>query len=182
MKKQKQFITNNAVKYWKKEVKSGRLHVATQGEKIYILNGYNAFVIPNNKYLFETLVQPATLRPAPEDGRAYIWISGEMREEPAQNTVDIVERSITAAEHEATRTPVIYEYKENAHRIYKLHNGDLVAINEKYDSMVDFSFSVSLKMNKRIAPLIVTHGEITAVLMPVNIESLKLKINGLLED
>lgn len=173
MKKSDFFITGNATKYWKKEVKNGRLQVATKDDKIYILNGYNAFVIPNNAFVYELLVQPATLRPAPENGRAHIWNNGIMREDRAEGTINIFERLLAAETAPAERTRWIVDADDDKTcRVYKRQRGDIVGIDTKYDSMVDFTFNHTATMAGNKCPVIITSGEFVALLMPVYLAKL----------
>lgn len=166
MKKASFFITSEATKYWKKEVKNGRLQVATKGDKIYILNNYNAFIIPNNPYVYAELVQPATLRPAPEDGRAFIWLHGGLREDSADDTVNIIERNIEEGTGAAERTRFTVDVETAAYRVYKAANGQLAAVNAKYDSMVEHSFSHELTMKDQHSPAILRDGDFLALLLP----------------
>lgn len=182
MKKNDFFITGNATKYWKKEVKNGRLQIATKEDKIYILNGYNAFIIPNNAFVYELLVQPATLRPAPEDGRAHIWINGIMREDSAADTINIIDRLLTAETAPVERTRwTVDAGDDKTLRIYKRQRGDVIGIDTKYDSMVDFSFRHSGTMAGNKCPAIFTSGDFIALLLPVNNPSITDWARALLE-
>lgn len=182
MKKHTYFITAAATKYWKKEVKSGNLRIATSGEKIYIVNGYNAFVIPNNNYIFSELVQPATLCPAPADGSAYIWRNGKMQEDRAADTVNIVERILSANTGAVERTRFSVDAGgDKTCRIYKLSNDSLGMIDVKYESMVDFTFSHTATMANNKAPAVFHSGEFIAVLLPVHPRSLGDWVNQLAE-
>lgn len=174
MKKNNYFITNEAVKYWKKEIKNGHFRVATEGESIYLVNGYNAFVIPNNAYIFAELVQPATLRPAPEEGRAYIWQNGNSREEAAAVTTNIVKRVLNNDAPPVKRTPLVCDSKckGGAVRVYKLENGDCAGIDTRFDAMVDFSFSHTARMTSDRSPAVITSGDFIAVLLPVHMPEL----------
>ena len=167
MKKHNYFITNEAVKYWKKEAKSGRLHVARSGDKTYIVNSYSAFVIPANPLLYENLVQPATLRPGPEDGKSQIWKNGEYYEEPATETVRMVENILSENTDTVNRTPFTMDVETGVIRIYKLASGALAGINVKYDAMVDFSFGHTAVMANPKAPAVFRSGDFTALLLPV---------------
>lgn len=164
------FVTSAATKYWKKEVKNGRLHVATQGDKIYIVNSCSAFVIPNNQYIFAELVQPATMRPAPADGAAHIWRNGDFREDTAAGTVDLVTCILNAAQDAAPveRTRFSVDIEKDTHRVYKLTGGAAAMVNSKYDCMVDRTFRHTAKMANNKAPLILSDGEFTGILMPVH--------------
>lgn len=173
MKKGTYFITAAAVKHWKKEVKSGNLRIATSGDKIYIVNSYNAFVIPNNNYIYSELVQPASLHPAPADGIAYIWRNGEMREDRAADTVNLVERIISADAGIVERTRFSVDTSDGKTcRIYKLSGGALAMVNADYDSMVDFTFKHAATMASDKSPAVFRSEHFTAVLLPVHPRSL----------
>lgn len=174
MKKANYFITAAATKYWKKEVKGGNLRIATTEEKIYILNGYNAFVIPNNKYIFADLVQPATMRPAPEVGRAHIWINGNMSEGSAKETTDIVDRILSADTAAVKRTQFTVDTTNGDNlRIYKLESGKIVGINSKYDSMIDFRIPCTSTMATPRTPAVFVSADITAIICPVHLGKLE---------
>ena len=182
MKKHTYFITAAAVKYWKKEVKSGNLRVATSGDKIYIVNGFNAFVIPNNNYIYSELVQPATLHPMPADGSAYIWQNGKMREDRAADTVNIVERILSANADTVERTRFSVDTgNDTTCRIYKLSGGPLAMVNVNYDAMVDFTFAHTATMANNKALAVFRSGEFIAVLLPVHPRALGDWVNQLAE-
>lgn len=182
MKKTRFFITAEATKYWKKEVKNGVLRVATSGEKIYIVNGYNAFVIPNNNHVFETLVQPATLRPAPEDGRAYFWSNGTMREDDAKSTVELVEKILAAGVNDPVyRTQFCVDTATTTCRIFKLNSGTLAAIDTRFDVMVDYTFSHGATMANNKAPAVFRSDDFAAILPPVNLTTLGDQVRKLAE-
>lgn len=173
MKKNYYPITAAAVKYWKKEVKSGNLRVATSGDKIYIVNSYNAFVIPNNNYIYSELVQPATLHPAPEDGDAYIFQNGEMRKDIATRVADIVERILSADAGTVERTRFSVDTSDGVTcRIYKLSGGNLAMVNANYDSMVDLTYKHTATMANDKAPAVFRFEHFTAVILPMHPRSL----------
>lgn len=182
MKKHTYFITAAAVKYWKNEVKSGNLRIATSGDKIYIVNSFNAFVIPNNNYIYSELVQPATLHPMPADGSAYIWQNGKMREDRAADTVNLVERIISANAAAVERSRFTADYGGGeVCRIYKFSGGTLAGINVKYDAMVDFTFSHTATMASNRSPAVFRSGDFIAVLLPLNLPALGDWVNQLVE-
>lgn len=182
MKKNYYPITAAAVKYWKKEVKNGNLRIATSGDKIYIVNSYNAFVIPNNNYIYSELVQPAALHPAPADGIAYIWRNSEMREERAADTINIVERILSADAGTVERTRFSVDAdKSTTCRVYKLSDGKLAMVNTNYDSMVDLTYKHTATMANDKAPAVFRFEHFTAILLPVHPRSLGEWVNQLVE-
>ena len=177
------FITKDATKYWKKEVssKKGRLQIATNGDKIYIVNSYNAFIIPNNAALYALLVQPATLMPAPEDGAAHIWINGDFRKDSAASTVSMIENTLSASGNPVSRSGFIIDGKNNDQlRVFKLSDGSLSSINIKYDAMLDFSLPYSATMKNTKAPAVFRSGDFTGILLPVFFPELSNRVRDLL--
>lgn len=174
------FITNAAVKYWKKEVKNGNLRVATLEGQIYIVNSYNAFIIPAG--LYSAMVQPATLQAAPEEGRAYIWKNGKFSTGDAADVAAIVTRAIDPDAPNAERTAFSVDHKTGAARIYKLEGGELAPISGEFDAMLNHDYRHTIQARSTKSAFVFKTDGITAVIMPIYYRPLNDEIKKLVKE
>ena len=124
--------------------------------------------------VFADLVQPATLRPAPEDGKAYKWIGGIFYEESADYTTDLIDRILTAETAGVTRTRwTVEDSSGRTCRIYRRKRGDLIGFNTDYDNMVNWEFEPVGTMAANKAAAVWRYGEFVALLMPVYLDRLE---------
>ena len=160
-------ITKEATKYWKKAIKNDRVMVACKENTIYIVNGYNAFTMPANGYIWDELARPAFMVDMPEEGAAFAFFRGEKQPADGQNVVNI----FTHASNNTTpaaRSPFTIDSNNGlSMRLYTNENGSITGINAVYDTMVDPSQAENIYCGGRYSPVILKNDHFTALIMPV---------------
>lgn len=178
------FITKQAQKHWKKEIAKGHLQIAAHEDKIYLLNTYNAFIVPQNTLMYEYLIQPATLRPAPDGGEAQVWHNGTYYQAAAAETIHIIKGIMEKSSNAVTRTPFSFDDEnEQTLRIYTLPDGQHITINQKYDAMIDHKQDCHITGSGPKSPIVFTDASelFTAILLPVLCARLDAHIQALAE-
>ena len=159
-------ITKEATKYWKKAIKNDRVMVTCHGNTIYIVNGYNAFKMPANGYIWDELARPAFMVEMPEEGAAFQFLRGEKQPAVSADIVNILDRNLQDTTP-ATRSPFVYDTKDISLRLFKNDNGSISGINVKYDAMVDPEYVENIYCGGRYSPVILKNEHFTALIMPV---------------
>ena len=177
-------ITKEATKYWKKAIKNDRVMVTCHDNTIYIVNGYNAFKMPANGYIWDELARPAFMVDMPEEGAAFQFFQGNKQPAISTDIVNILDRNLQDTTP-ATRSPFTYDSKDITLRLYKNANGTITGLNVKYDAMVDPSQADSIYCGGRYSPVVLKNEHFTAFIMPVRIttleEAVKDTFNKLME-
>lgn len=159
-------ITKEATKYWKKAIKNDRVMVTCHDNTIYIVNGYNAFKMPANGYIWDELARPAFMVKMPEEGAAFQYFRGEKQPAVSADIVNILDRNLQDTTP-ATRCPFVYDTKDITLRLFKNDNGSISGINVKYDAMVDPSQAENIYCGGRYSPVVLKNEHFTALIMPV---------------
>ena len=159
-------ITKEATKYWKKAIKNDRVMVTNHDDKIYVVNGYNAFIFPALPVLWDELARPAFLQEMPDDGASFQYLKGEKQPAVSMDIVNIMERNLQD-ETAAARTPFTYDTKNGRLRLYKNANNNLIGVNVIYDSMVDHERATAIYCGGRYSPVVFRDEHFTALIMPV---------------
>lgn len=166
--KNKYMLTKEVTKYWKKAIKTDTVMVTRCDDKIYILNGYNAFIIPAAPIVWDDIVRPALAMEAPENGAAFQFVRGEKQAVTQADIINIIEKN-TQDKTPAMRTPFTYDTANGSLRLYKNANDTLSAVSTKYDAMIDYALADNVYCGGRYAPVVFEAAYFTALLMPVKI-------------
>jgi hypothetical protein len=161
-------ITKEATKYWKKAIKNDRVMITCHENTIYIVNGYNAFKMPANGYIWDELARPAFMVDMPEEGAAFQFFHGEKQPAVSSDIVSLLDRNLTE-KTPAKRSAFVYESKDVTLRLYKNENGGVTGVNVKYDAMIDPDQAKNIYCGGRYSPVILEDDFFTAFIMPVRI-------------
>ena len=159
-------ITGEATKYWKKAIKNDRVMVANYDGNIYILNGFNAFKMPKNSYIWDAIARPAFMVDMPESGAAFQYWRGEKQPAIAQEIAQKM-NGLLEDKTPAQRLPFVYDAPIVKTRLYSLGAGVVIGVDAKYDSMVDITYAKNIYCKSKYSPVVIADDHFTALLMPI---------------
>lgn len=166
--KNRYMLTKEVTKYWKKAIQTDAVMVTRRDDKIYILNGYNAFIIPALPVVWDEIVRPALAMEMPENNAAFQFVKGEKQAAVQADIINIIEKC-TQDKTPAMRTPFTYDAANGSLRLYKNANDALTAVSTKYDAMIDYALADNIYCGGRCSPVVFETICFTALLMPVRI-------------